>query len=380
MTQHMPPQAMSLFDLIGRSWEFGSGVRQLLFNRDHSSVLALLEDGRLAFLRLEDAEDPDKRTRMELETGRTTIRPREAPLPQPVESAASLARPEVGAVPLGAAGFAFASGEAAQLWRATARGQTLRESAEPGVTALAAGRPGGDGLFVARGEGLERREEGAVVATAVLDHPVTRLSLSPDGAVLACAGGGRVSLLDADNLTLSAAHACPGAVAALAWSPEGRWLVGGCEDKALLVIDLAAGQADRIIDFPAPVRAACFGGVATKGATGALVASGAFRTVAWALPELPFGSHEGTPLETGKPGLTLVEAVAAHPGRDLCATGYANGLVTICQLGSKQELMLREGCGNAASALAWSADGRHLAIGTAAGTAALVTFPKTMFK
>jgi hypothetical protein len=36
--------------------------------------------------------------------------------------------------------------------------------------------------------------------------------------------------------------------------------------------------------------------------------------------------------------------------------------------------------GSAVTALAWSGDGRHLAIGAVDGTAAIVTFPAQMFK
>ena len=370
MTQHMPPQSMSLYDLIGRSWELGGEVRRLLFNRDQSSVLAQLANGQLAFLRVEDAEDPDKRMRMELETGRSTIRPREKPLPQPVLTEAGTSTADVCIATHGASGFAFASENGAQHWRATARGQTLRESAEGGVTALA-DLPG-DGQLVARGARLGSADEDAMTT---LDHLVTRLSPSPDGAKVACAGEGKVSLLEAATMKVAGVLACESPVSVLAWSPDGRWLIGGCEGKALLVVDAPAATSDRIVDFPAPVRSVAF-----SRAAGALLAAGAFRAVGWKLPDLPFGNHEGTPLETGKPGLTLVEAVAAHPSRDLCATGYANGLVTICQIGTKQELMLREGDGRAVTALAWSGDGKHLAIGTAGGKAAIVTFPKHMFK
>ena len=98
------------------------------------------------------------------------------------------------------------------------------------------------------------------------------------------------------------------------------------------------------------------------------------------MPALPFGAHEGTPVETGRPGLTLVERIAPHPLRDLCAAGYANGLVTLCQIGRREEMMLREGGGAPVTALEWSPDGTHLAIGTAGGQAAIATFPKAMFK
>ncbi len=152
---------------------------------------------------------------------------------------------------------------------------------------------------------------------------------------------------------------------ALFW-PARRWLI---------VADLARGAADRIVDFPGPVASVAF-----SPKTGTMLASGAFRIVGWRLPDLPFGDHPGDPVETGRPGLTLVERVAANPVRDTCAAGYANGLVTLSPIGRRDELMLVEGRGAGVTALAWSDDGAHLAVGWADGRAAALTFPKAMFK
>lgn len=184
-----------------------------------------------------------------------------------------------------------------------------------------------------------------------------------------------MTLLSSQDLEPVTSIEAGGAVVSLDWSQDGRWLAAGCSDKALLLFDIPAGAADRIVDFPSAVSATCF----SKSGQ-ALIASGAFRVVGWKLPDLPFGDHGGTPIETGRPGLTLVETVAAHPKRDLCAVGYANGLVTICRIGQRDEMMLREGTGQGVTALAWSSDGAHLAMGTEDGRAAIVAFPKSMFK
>ena len=85
-------------------------------------------------------------------------------------------------------------------------------------------------------------------------------------------------------------------------------------------------------------------------------------------------------LQTGRPGLVVVERVAAHPARDLIAVGYANGQVAVMQLGQRDELLVRQEDGGAVTALDWSADGEHLALGTADGLAAVVSFPPHLFK
>lgn len=378
MTKHSPPHALSLFDLLARTWDLGAEIRNVRFNVVGSTVAVTLADGVLAFLQVQDAEDPETRMRTELETGRMTIRPREKPLPVPVRAQEPVAAVVTDLCPVAQQGFAFLHHDGAEIWRATARGQLLRiaRAGQGRVTALSA-LPDKRGLLVARGAQLDimSPENGITLASCALEHAVTRIGLSADAQQIACWGEGQMTVLDAGDLACVAQIVADGQVNGLGWSPDGRWIAGGCADKSLLLVDVAKGKSDRIVDFPAPVTTVAFSSKAN-----AMIASGAFRVVGWHLPELPFGAHEGDAVETGKPGLTLVETVAVHPLRDLCAVGYANGLVTICQIGRREEMMLREGRGDAVTTLAWSQDGRHLAIGTVAGAASIATFPKTMFK
>lgn len=378
MTQHVSPQSIPLFDLLARSWDLGAEVRDVRFNIIGSSVAVTLVDGTLAFLQVKDAEDPEMRMRTELETGRMTIRPRADPLPVPVRTDGPLADPALGLFPVAQQGFAFVYRDGSELWRATAKGQTLRvaKAADAPVTAFSA-LPDKGGLLVSRGAGLEvvSPEHGGTLGTARLAHEVLRIAPDPKAGRIACWGPGRVTILDAQRLEHLAEIAVPGDPTSLVWSPDGRWLVAGCHDKALMLVDTRRAQADRIVDFPSPVTSVGF-----SSSVGAMLASGAFRVVGWRLPDLPFGDHEGTPIETGKPGLTIVETVSVHPKRDLCAAGYANGLVTLCQIGKREEMMLLEGRGDPVTTMAWSPDGDHLAIGTAKGKAAIITFPKAIFK
>lgn len=378
MTQHLTLPTLSLFDLIARSWTLGQAIRDVRFNLIGSCVAVTLNDGTLAFVQVKDSEDPETRMRTELETGRMTIRPREKPLPVPVRTEEPLADAGIGLSRVAQQGFVFAHRDGAEIWRATARGQTLRvaKAGPARLTALAA-LPGKLGLLVARGALLElvSPEDGVLFGSVVLGHPIEQIAASADARQIACWGAGRVTILRAEGLDPVAQIAAEGEPAGLEWSADGRWLVAGCRDRALMLVDLEAARSDRITDFPAPVAS-----VGISAATGVLVASGAFRVVGWRLPDLPFGDHAGTPVETGKPGLTLVEAVSVHPTRDLCAAGYANGLVTLCQIGKREEMMLLDGKGDRVTTLAWSADGTHLAIGTAGGMVAIATFPKAMFK
>lgn len=378
MTQHVAPPTMSLFDLIARSWDLGTAIRDVRFNVIGSSVAVSMADGTLAFLQVKDAEDPEMRMRTEVDTGRMTIRPREKALPIPTSTAEPIADPDMGIFRVAQQGFVFAHRDGAEIWRATAKGQTLRvaKAGSGPLTALSA-LPDKRGLLVARGRELEvvSPEDATPLGSVMLAHDILRIAPSATADRIACWGPGHVTILRTNGLTPIAEIAAEGEPGCLEWSPDGRWLVGGCRDKAVLLVDTEAGQADRIVDFPAPVAAVRFSGKA-----GTMITSGAFRVVGWRCPDLPFGDREGTPVETGKPGLTIVETVAVHPARDLCAAGYANGLVTLCQIGKREEMMLLEGGGDPVTALEWSPDGTHLAIGTASGKAAIATFPKAMFK
>lgn len=378
MTEHVPPQAMSLFDLIGRKWQLEAGVEQVLFNHDSSSLIARLNDGRLAFVSTKDAESPDSRMRQEVDTGRMSLRPREKPLPPAVYGKDVTASADVPVTRFGEKGFAFSRPDEDALWRATARGQTLRvaDTDSDEISALAilgdAAR-----IVIARSDELELREVegGSAPRRFELTHEVNVIAASADDAFLACSGAGQISVVETATGNIRLSVAAEGAIRSMMWSPCGEWIVAGCADSALLLCKVADGAVDRITQFPAAVEAVDF---STK--ANALLASGAFRIVGWTLPDLPFGEHEGTPIETGKPGLTVVDRLAVHQRRDICAACYSNGLVVACRAGQPDELMLYAGDGSAITSLVWSPDGNHLGWGDAHGNLCITTFPKEMFK
>lgn len=377
MIETKPPRALSLFDLIGRDWVLDAPIRQITFNAGRSAVACRLEDGRVALLPMADAEHPEKRVRIEFDTGRSTIRPRENPVAPPVltDPIAAVDGPDL--CRLGAQGFAVA-GASGSLWRVTARGQCVcveKSGAHP-ITAMCA-VPRSDAICVARGRGLRLAHAETLdpLGARDLERPVSRLAVSGDGTLIAAHCVDRIVVLDESSLKPQAEIAVDGTAECLAWSPDGTWIVAGCTEKWLALVDLRSGQSDRIVDFPGPVTSAAF-----SPNPEVLIASGAFRIVGWRGPDLPFGTHKGDPVDTGKPGLTLVDRVAPNPVRRNCAAGYANGLVTLSPIGQPDELMLVEGTGAAVTAMDWSDDGHHLALGFGNGRAAILTFPKIMFK
>jgi WD40 repeat protein len=101
-----------------------------------------------------------------------------------------------------------------------------------------------------------------------------------------------------------------------------------------------------------------------------LATSGADRAVIW-----PFVGKMGP---QGKPPLMLgereplVTAVAFHPSEDILALGYADGAAFAVKLADQSAVELDEPGEGAVAALAWSADGRLLALGDEAGRGALI--------
>lgn len=273
-------------------------------------------------------------------------------------------------------GFCAAAGDGS-LHRITARGQSLRFTRpDPDPVTALHGLGETDSLAVARGHALALVDAtGTATAGARLDAPAEVLAASPDLRVLAVGDPGGVSLLDcAAGLAPLRRIDLDAAVVSLAWDAAGRTLAIGCADRSAAVVTLGDGRpVDRIGGFPEPPLS-----LAVASGPAALVASGTYRVAAWSLK-----GDRPEPVKTGRAGLVLVDRVATHPSRGIVAAGYASGLVILCHLGEAGEVLLRSGTSGpdrAVTALGWSADGRHLALGTAGGEAAIVTFPDQFFK
>lgn len=352
-------RTLTIFDLLARRWQAEAAIADVRFAVDGTAAFATAA-GEVLIAGMPDEEPPDSRIRVTGDLGQTTIRPRTreaAPL-------AAVTGLSDGAPVLVAAGTGLLTGDA--------EGRVLRLDAKGGAApvlrlegpVVALDHAGGvtaaadeHSLVLLRAGAVERRE-----------IPGFRsLALAPDGRRLAAANAAQVVLFDGE-----AEETTPLRNAGrMAWRDDGRWLGVALAAEGLALIDADAPEPIRLRNFPAAVR-----DLTWSRAANAVAAAGAFRIAAWDAGALPSTERA---LVTGQPGLVVVEAVAAHPGRPLVAAGYANGQVVIAQVGARDELMLRQG-GAAVTCLAFSPDGRHLAIGDASGAAAIASFPRNMFK
>ena len=160
-----------------------------------------------------------------------------------------------------------------------------------------------------------------------------------------------------------------GSHTAVVISPDGESVVTAMQENALHGWRLSDGQHMRMSGYPGKTRALSF----TKNGKW-LATSGADSVVIW--PFFGGGPMGKPPTElAGGDGVTCT-FVAAHPQYDNVAAGFADGLVVLADINSARILPVAGPGRGPVSALAWSPDGTHLALGTETGFAAVVDFSK----
>ena len=359
---------------LARQWQRPYGIAGLAFNRDQSAVAFVGADGSLALVAMADPEAPVTRVRTSIETGRASIRPREKPLRPPV-AVAPVADRAPALAPYRRASFAVA-GRDGRVLSITPRGQIVpfEIRLQGQVTAIAAHRETGR-LACAAGGDVALFAGDDAGRPEWLRHPrtVTGLAFSPDGARLAASEAEGVCVWARG--AAGEPHVFAGAAVDVAWSPDGQWLACPLADEGFQLLRLADGLGGAVLGYPTPTRSLDW-----SVAGNAIVTAGAYRVAAWSMAEPPLADATTGALQTGRASLVVVERVAAHPSRDLIAAGYANGQVGVMRLNQRDELLVRQDGRGPVTALAWSPDGEHLALGTADGLAALVSFPPHLFK
>ncbi len=206
-----------------------------------------------------------------------------------------------------------------------------------------------------------------------LDVPasVTALAFDPAGTRLAMAHYRGVTLWSAEQGVRRLDT--PGCPLSVAWSPDGAYVICGLQENALHGWRLSDGGDIEMGGYPGQPRALAFSG---DGAF--LASSGAPQVVCW--PFNPPGG-DAQPVECGLPSSRLpVCQVATHPAYPIVAAGYHNGAVLLCQPGTEAVLFVKGSSGGSVSALAWSADGARLAIGTEGGEIGVVALPRLLFR
>lgn len=327
----------SLFDRIGTGQTLGAYVVGVVL-LESGMLAAALGDGRVAFIGSDSAD---------------------APRFVSAHDGACLSL----VVDLGGEGV-LTGGDDGRLVSTDADGETTAISTiagrwvEPIAASMASGlRAAGFGKTVR----LFARDGSEV---GIFDHPNTvgGLAFDPKGRRLATAHYGGASLWWAKaggqqpkRLAWSGSHL------SLTWSPDGKYIVTAMQENELHGWRVSDGADMRMSGYPAKVKSMSW---LPKGRY--LATSGAEPVVCW-----PFHGKGGpmgkAPHDLGWGFEGVVTVVAAHPRHDVVAAGYEDGATILVQIDRDHPVLVKRPGEGAVTALAWSADGQHLALGTESG-------------
>lgn len=364
-------ETATLYELIGRNWTLSAPVTDAAFDAAGQAVAFALADGALAIAPLRDAEPPQDRCRIALDEGRTTISPRRRPVP-PLTSVV-LGDAPLHLSPFGTSGFI--AGEHGRLHRVSASGM-IEGAADDGppIDLVAAVAHGGV-LVASKGAITYRDSKGDVGWRAPLPvGDLSAIAVTQDGRRVALGADGRL-LVRTFGPQSEVASLELGPISALSWSADGSWLAASVVEAGIVLVRAADARVIRIPGYPATVSS-----LAWSADSRVLVTGGGYRIVAWDVAGLDGERERPTNVVTGRAGFVLVQTVAVHPARPLVAAGFGDGRVTVSRIGQPDELEVKPPGRGAVSALQWSRDGQHLALGTSDGEAAVVTFPPHIFK
>ena len=278
--------------------------------------------------------------------------------------------------------------------RVTVHGGAILATATDGARVISGGD---DGKVIATTADGEARTLAADAKHRWIDH----VALGPDGVVAWSAGksalvqakelreleapstvgglaflpkGLRLAIAHYNGATLWFPNAPQAAPEKLEWkgshlgatvSPDGRFLVTAMQEPMLHGWRLADRRHMRMSGYAARVTSL---GWTTGGRF--LATSGANQLILW-----PFQTKDGPMGKQPRllaPSEHRVEVVACHPGQDVVAAGYGDGMVLLVRLEDGAEILAKRPGAAPVTALAWSTDGLRFAYGTEDGEAGLI--------
>ncbi len=373
----MEAEDFSLFGLLGRSWELDAPVADLAFDNSSGAVAFALTDGSVAIAKVKDSEPAAKRIRVSAEDGRSSILPRTKPLP-PIIRLTVQERTPVALTAYGKHGFVVGDASGV-LTSVTIGGERTPFSKPLGAPIIALDHaPTTGDLACATADHRVVLIRHGETEPQVLQHDaaISTLAFSPDGSRLAVACQDHITLWKTEQKPEQLVKLAPcQSPLSLAWSPDYTKLALGQEKAGVTVWQLDGKDHISLPDYPAPVRTLCW-----TADSDVLTTSGAFRVIAWPFKQLKTNGVHPASLDSGKPGLATVEAIASHPTRPLIAAGYEHGMLIIAQIGKSDELVIKTEGQGAIDAIRWSSNAGYVAIGSGQGLAAIIELPAQMFK
>ena len=201
--------------------------------------------------------------------------------------------------------------------------------------------------------------------TLELASSVGGLSFAPRGVRLAVAHYNGVTLWFPNAAAEPDRFEWKGSHLDVTLSPDGKFLVTAMQEPMLHGWRLADRKDMRMSGYAAKVRSFSWSHDGKWLAT-----SGADQLVLW-----PFQGKDGPLGKTPKlfaPYEHPVVVVACHPGQDVVAAGYADGMVLLVRIDDGAEILARNPGAAPVTALAWDSSGARLAFATEDGDAGIV--------
>jgi len=229
----------------------------------------------------------------------------------------------------------------------------------PGLLACSVGRT----VHIFDGDGKQLKS---------LDHPstVTGLTFDTKGKRIAASHYNGASLWFVASKSDNARKLeWKGSHTGIIMSPDGDVVVTAMQENSLHGWRLSDQQHMRMSGYPQKTQSLSF----SKGGK-FLASSGAEAVVLW--PFTGGGPMGKAPTELAGGDGYACTFVACHPEFEAVAAGFSDGLVVLGDIPSERILPVAPPGNGSISALAWSADGTHLAIGSETGFAAVVDFTK----
>jgi WD40 repeat protein len=195
---------------------------------------------------------------------------------------------------------------------------------------------------------------------------VAGLAFAPKGFRLAVAHYNGVSLWFPNSQAAPEKLEWRGSHLAVAFSPDGRFLVTAMQEPTLHGWRVQDGKHMRMSGYSARVRSFNWS------ADGAYLAtSGSEQLILW-----PFDGKDGPMGKQPRmwaPMQARVAMVASHPRQAVVAVGYADGLVLLVRSEDGAEIIARRPAGSPVTALGWDAAGGQLGFGCEDGEAGIVS-------
>jgi WD40 repeat protein len=204
-------------------------------------------------------------------------------------------------------------------------------------------------------------------AERVLEMPSTvgGLAFAPKGVRLAIAHYNGVTLWFPNAQTEPERLEWKGSHLGATMSPDGKFVVSSMQEAMLHGWRISDHKDMRMSGYGARVRSVDW----TVGGKW-LATSGSNQLILW-----PFQGKDGPMGKTPRilaPVEAQAEIVACHPKQEVVAVGYADGLVLLVRIDDGAEVLAHKPAGAPVTALAWSAGGKMLAVGTEDGEAGVI--------